>query len=260
MAKDKKSFLMYADYIDVFEGLNDKEAGRLIKHILRYVNDLNPETKDRIIALTFEPIKKQLKRDLKKYESIREKRSEYGRAGGLKSGEIRSKTKQNEANASESKQTEANVKQNEANEAVTVNDTVTVTVTDTVINNNNGTKENLQAEAGKENTASKKDETGLSGSKTQPFQPETGNGEYWRKAINEGTKIAFTKTVRAKFPYATDQETNQSMLHYPAWFDLKFPDGGNKKNFTTHFQYYVESMKALPIVSLQKQKPYAGGK
>lgn len=258
MAKDKKSFLMYADYIDVFEGLNDKEAGRLIKHILRYVNDLNPETKDRIVALTFEPIKKQMKRDLRKYETVVVAKSEAGKLGNLKRWNPELYKQVIDRKISLSDALRQNESQKVANIAVTDNDTVNVN--DTVINNNNGAKENLQAEAGKENTASKKDETGLPGSKTQPFQPETGNGEYWRKAINEGTKIAFTKTVRAKFPYATDQETNQSMLHYPAWFDLKFPDGGNKKNFTTHFQYYVESMKALPIVSLQKQKPYAGGK
>ena len=129
MAKDKKGFVLYADLIYTVEELTDDEAGRLLKHILQYVNDKNPVAPDKITKISFEPIKQQLKRDLKKYEVIKEKRRQIGRAGGLKSGEERSKTKQNEAIASI-------LKQNEANEAVTVTDTVKVkdTDTDTVIN------------------------------------------------------------------------------------------------------------------------------
>jgi len=138
MAEDKKSFVAYADWKTQFNLLSDDEAGRLIKHIFSYVNDENPEfeASERLLTIAFEPIKMQLKRDLKKYELIKDKRSKVGKKGGLKSGEVRAEsTNQNEAN-------EANAsfaKQKEANEAVTVNDnvndTVTVNVNDTVINN-----------------------------------------------------------------------------------------------------------------------------
>lgn len=125
----KKSVILYIDVISTFENLDDAEAGRLIKHYLRYVNDLNPESPDKITQIAFEPIKQQLKRDLKSWNNVRSKRSESGHEGGIKSGEIRRKmkeTKQNEANEANALKT----KQNEANEAVTVNVTVTDTVTE----------------------------------------------------------------------------------------------------------------------------------
>jgi hypothetical protein len=75
MAKEKKSFLLYADQNSVFQNLPDDIAGRLIKHILSYVNDEQPVTEELIIKIAFEPIRMQLKRDLQKYESIRERNS-----------------------------------------------------------------------------------------------------------------------------------------------------------------------------------------
>lgn len=81
MAKDKKSFVLYSDQKELFNQLTDEAAGKLIKHIFAYVNDEKPETDDVIIKLAFTPIKQQLKRDLKKFEQIREKRSEAGKKG-----------------------------------------------------------------------------------------------------------------------------------------------------------------------------------
>lgn len=79
MAKDKKSFLLYADQQSVFKQLPDEIAGQLIKHIFSYVNDENPTTDNLIINIAFEPIKLQLKRDLQKYETIRERNSANAR-------------------------------------------------------------------------------------------------------------------------------------------------------------------------------------
>ena len=107
MAENKKSFLLYCDLIHTVSKMPDDKAGQLLKHVLEYVNDLNPQTNDLIIQLTFEPIKQQLKRDLLKYKAISEERSEIGKLGGIKSGEARrTKMKQNEANASKLKQNE----------------------------------------------------------------------------------------------------------------------------------------------------------
>jgi hypothetical protein len=83
MAKDKKTIVIYADYLATFDKLTDEEAGRLIKHLLRYVNDLNPES-DRMTQLLFEPMRQQLKRDLEKWEQVKGKRSESGKAGANK--------------------------------------------------------------------------------------------------------------------------------------------------------------------------------
>jgi uncharacterized phage protein (TIGR02220 family) len=75
MAKDKKSFLLYADLIHTIEKLNDEQAGKLFKHVLRYVNDQHPQS-DQFTEVVFEPIKQTLKRDLEKYEGIRQRNSE----------------------------------------------------------------------------------------------------------------------------------------------------------------------------------------
>lgn len=79
MATDKKSFLLYCDIIHTVEQLTDEQAGDLFKHILRYVNDLNPQSVSVITKIAFEPIKQALKRDLDKYESIRKRNSDNAR-------------------------------------------------------------------------------------------------------------------------------------------------------------------------------------
>jgi hypothetical protein len=79
MAKDKKSFLLYCDVIHTIEQLTDEQAGDLFKHILRYVNDLNPQSDSVITKIAFEPIRQALKRDLDKYESIRKRNSDNAR-------------------------------------------------------------------------------------------------------------------------------------------------------------------------------------
>ena len=84
MAENKKSVLLYCDIIHVVSSLTDEEAGKLFKHYLQYINDLNPEAPDRLTTLLFEPIKQNLKRDLKKWEESSESKSEAGALGNLK--------------------------------------------------------------------------------------------------------------------------------------------------------------------------------
>lgn len=117
MADGKKSVLLYCDLITTVEKLKDGDAGKLFKHFLRYVNDLNPQSPNQLIEIVFEPIKQQLKRDLKKWENKSKKNSDNA---NKRWEEVR-----NNANASE------RIKP-DAKNADTVNDTVTVTVTDTV--------------------------------------------------------------------------------------------------------------------------------
>jgi hypothetical protein len=132
MAENKNSFILYTDLIHTVKKMPKEKAGELFMTILSYVNDENPVVEDLVVDLVFEPVKQQLKRDLKKFESKKEKRSEAGKLGGIKSGEKR-KNEANEANAS-------NASKNEANEADTVNDNVTVNVTDNDIILNNCVK------------------------------------------------------------------------------------------------------------------------
>lgn len=82
MAKNKKSFILYADQKGVFEQLPDEYAGKLIKHIFQYVNDENPISDDLIINIAFEPIKQCLKRDLQRWEEYIDKQKLNGSKGG----------------------------------------------------------------------------------------------------------------------------------------------------------------------------------
>lgn len=75
MATEKNSFLLYCDIIHTIEKLPDVDAGQLLKHILRYVNDKEPVTENPLVEIAFEPIRQSLKRDLVKYENIRTRNS-----------------------------------------------------------------------------------------------------------------------------------------------------------------------------------------
>jgi hypothetical protein len=81
MADGKSSFVLYCDQKTTWDKLDDAQAGKLIKHIFAYVNDENPSPPDFVTELAFEPIKQQLKRDLKKWEKTTIKRSLAGKAG-----------------------------------------------------------------------------------------------------------------------------------------------------------------------------------
>jgi hypothetical protein len=114
MANGKKSFILYCDLIHEVDHLTDEEKGRLFQHLLEYVNDMNPVMDDRVILGSWKHIQRQLKRDLEKYEGIKQKRVEAGRKGGKQ-------TQAKQASASDAK----------AKQAVNDNGTVTVTVNDT---------------------------------------------------------------------------------------------------------------------------------
>lgn len=128
MAKDKKSFVLYADLIGRVDHLTNEEKGVLFQHLLEYVNDLNPVLEDRILIGVWKPIEQQLKRDLKKFEQVKVKRS----VAGKRSAELRAlkKDKQTSTNPTSVK----SVEQTSTNP--TVNDNVNVSVSDNDINNN----------------------------------------------------------------------------------------------------------------------------
>jgi len=104
--ENKKSFILYADIHSTVQHLNNEKTGELFKLILAYVNDENPLTDDIVLKVAFEPIKQQLKRDLRVWKNKKNVRAEAGRKGGL-------------AKSSNAKQKIANL---------AVNDTVNVNV------------------------------------------------------------------------------------------------------------------------------------
>jgi hypothetical protein len=93
MAEGKKSFVLYCDQKETWEALTDEQAGKLIKHIFAYVNDENPTIDEPILNIAFLPIKQSLKRDLIKYEHIKERNSLNGSKGGRPKKETQKKPK-----------------------------------------------------------------------------------------------------------------------------------------------------------------------
>lgn len=128
MAENKKSFLLYCDLIHTVKKLPKDKQGELFITILEYVNDMNPEVKDLNVDLVFEPIKRQLKRDLIKYEGKKKQWSDAGKAS---------------AKARKKKSTVVNGRSTDS--TVTVTDIVNVTVTDIVNNSINNKKEILSS-------------------------------------------------------------------------------------------------------------------
>lgn len=78
----KSSFTAYCDWIDTFEALTDEQAGKLIKHLFRYVNDQDPKPPDHLTAAVFAGMKATLKRDLDKWLKRVGSNRENGKKGG----------------------------------------------------------------------------------------------------------------------------------------------------------------------------------
>ena len=144
MATDKKSFILYCDLIHTVNKLPDETAGKLLKHILSYVNDLNPETDDLLVEVAFEPIKQAMKRDLKKWETEIDRKSQGAILGNLKrwhidlyekvqANEITIEQAQSIAKGripSHSDKSDSIATKSIASIAVSVNDSVSVSVSD----------------------------------------------------------------------------------------------------------------------------------
>lgn len=82
MAEGKKSFQMYTEWTEVFNELDDENAGQLIKHIFSYVNDESPVTENKLVSLSFIQIKQQFKRDLEKWRNKSNTNKANGALGG----------------------------------------------------------------------------------------------------------------------------------------------------------------------------------
>lgn len=116
---EKKSFVLYIDHKELWKNLSDEQAGKLIKHIYSYVVGEGAKPPDEMTKLLFYQIKATLDRDQKKWEAVRNARSENGKKGGRPS-------KAKKANGFEEKQTKA-----KKAVSVNANDTGTVNVNDT---------------------------------------------------------------------------------------------------------------------------------
>ena len=124
-SKAKTNFIFNSEWCEYFEDLDAEARLQFYDSIVSYATTKEmPADLNNYERGIFKAIKNDIDRLDEKYEETKRKRSEAGRKGGLRSGEVRSETKQNETN-------EANasfVKQNEANEA-TMTKTMTKTMT-----------------------------------------------------------------------------------------------------------------------------------
>lgn len=127
-SKAKTNFIFNSEWCEYFEDLDAEARLKFYDSIVSYATTKEmPADLNNYERGIFKAIKNDIDRLDEKYEETNRKRSEAGRKGGLRSGEVRNGTKQNEANETN----EANasfVKQNEANEA-TKTKTMTKTMT-----------------------------------------------------------------------------------------------------------------------------------
>jgi hypothetical protein len=127
---NKKSFILYLDQKELFDSLPDEIAGKLIKHIFSYVNCEEPVSDDLIITVAFASIKQSLKRDLKKWESSINQRSEAGKISAAKRAERKANEAPTNPTSVESRSTATNeVPTNPTvSGSVSVSDSVSVSV------------------------------------------------------------------------------------------------------------------------------------
>lgn len=108
MNRNKKSFLLHIDSLDILDELTDEQAGKLFKAIKAYQKQEKVEL-DSFVRIAFSPFKNQFIRDNEKYDLTCKRRAEAGRKGGEAKSAKTSKPKQELANASNCQQELANV-------------------------------------------------------------------------------------------------------------------------------------------------------
>ena len=115
MADSKNSFVVYTDIKETLDGLTDDQVATLFRGMVDYQLTGSVPEFEGVLKFAFIPIRQQMDRDNTKWERIKAARTESGRQGGIRSGEVRRAKAQSEANEA-----------NEANEAVNVNVNVNV--------------------------------------------------------------------------------------------------------------------------------------
>jgi len=108
MNRNKKSFLLHIDSLDILDDLTDEQAGVLFKAIKAYQKGEEFEL-DAFVRIAFSPFKNQFTRDNEKYDTTCKRRAEAGRLGGEAKQANASKSKQKVAGASKCKEEVANL-------------------------------------------------------------------------------------------------------------------------------------------------------
>lgn len=99
---DKKSFILYTEYREQIEMLNNEQAGQLMKAIFSYEAGYDPEITDPMAGLLFSVMKRFLDENREKYNNKCEANHENGKKGGRppknKSKQLKSEEGQTEEN------------------------------------------------------------------------------------------------------------------------------------------------------------------
>lgn len=208
MAEGKNTVVVYRDWIDKFEELEDDEAGRLIKHFFRFINDLNPEAPDRITKLSFIDIEKSLKRDLIKWDKKIEVRSIAGKASAEKRKQEK-EIQQNSTNPTHVDFVEKNLTNPTDSVNVNVNDSVSVNVNDILLEKE--TKEEIKK---------------ISISKNEIFSKEILQSESWIEAISMQNRI-------------TPEEVPKWLDSFNKKLILELDTKISKKEYASHFSRWL---------------------
>lgn len=78
----KNSFVLYTDYIEQVQLLNDQQAGQLFRAILNYATGKNLPDLDGMTTMAFSFIRTRMDRDAAEYQKTVEARSKAGKLGG----------------------------------------------------------------------------------------------------------------------------------------------------------------------------------
>ena len=85
---DKKSFLIYFDWEQPFDCLDDEALGELFRAMMKYAkNGEAPDFNDKTLYIVFSFVKNAIDRDISAYEEKCKKNAENGKKGGKKKEE-----------------------------------------------------------------------------------------------------------------------------------------------------------------------------
>lgn len=243
MAENKKSVLLYCDIIHTVEELDDSDAGLLFKHYLRYINDQNPEPPSKLIKIVFEPIKQNLKRDLKKWEAKSVKNSESAKKRW---------SERNEENANASERTKRNANHADK-DTVTVIDTVKVTVTDNDIKNNNIDEDQNTTS---ENPKANPDKKTPSVNPLPPTKPVQSNLERFKETVtDQESAVKYLKGLNRAL-------TIKRILQLAESFNIAHTEEhpvSNYENWKKYFRYFLNNHREPKMpenAQGQAYKPY----
>ena len=80
---EKKSFVFYYDWRDIFEPFDNETMGLLLRAVLSYAIDgIEPEFSDLALKISFNFIKSAFDRDKEKYNKVCQVRAENEKLGG----------------------------------------------------------------------------------------------------------------------------------------------------------------------------------